>query len=114
MIFGQPPFEKSAGIEAWRRVTLEVDQIPRLLANTRPEDVIKPDFGERRERCVARNVAADVGIVLIGSRDHGRRVPANQAFEASFQSPVTGIGNLLFYRYGVEIGSRDLRRGAHA
>ena len=34
VIFGQPPFEKRAGIEARRRVTLEVDQIAGLIADS--------------------------------------------------------------------------------
>ena len=60
MLFGQAAFEEGARVNARRSVALEVDQVARLVADTAAEEVVEPDFGQRRQRGIGRDVAADV------------------------------------------------------
>ena len=63
LLGGQPPFEEGARVNARRRMRLEVDQVTarvgRIAAGA--EEVVEADLEEIRRRCVARDMAAELG-----------------------------------------------------
>src|SRR4051812_43525692 len=111
VLLAETPFEEGTRIHARRGMALIVNKVARLVSVARPEEVIKPDFAERGERSVGRNMATDVGIVLIGSNDHGGRVPANQTFNSALHRTVAGVRHLFMRRDGIHVRRTNTRRG---
>ena len=98
MLFGQAAFEKSARIDAGRGMALEINQIAGLVAIAAVEEMVEPDFEQRRQRRIGRDVAADAVVVFVLVRHHGHGVPARQALDAALQRAVAGIGHFLIHR----------------
>src|SRR5712671_4283183 len=92
----QPSFEKRSRVHARRRVALKVNTIARLLAVTRVEKVIEPDFKERGNRGVGGDVPADAVIELVLPRHHRHSVPTCEALDAALERAVAGIRHLVF------------------
>src|SRR5262245_8660127 len=71
--------------------------------------MVETHFQERGERGVGGNMAADTGIVLVLTDDHGHRVPADQALDAALHRPIAWIGSFLLGadRSDVRRGERD-------
>ena len=110
LLFAQPAFQKRAGINAGRSVTLEVNEIAGLIAVAGVEEMIEADFEQRGQRRIGRDVAADAGIFLVLPMHHGHRVPADQALDAPLQLAIAGIRNFLLHRNGVDVGRVQLDR----
>ena len=73
-------------------MALEVDEVAGLIAVAAVEEVVVADFGQRGERCIGGNMAADAGIVLVGADHHGHGVPAIEALDAALDFAVARIG----------------------
>ena len=119
MLFVEPPFDKCARINAGRSVTLKIDEVAgqfsTVRAAVRPvEKMIESDFSQRGERRISRQVAANIRVVFIGAHHHRGGVPADQAFDAALDLPVARIGDLIFRRDGIDVGSIPAQRGLHA
>ena len=71
----------------------------------RVKEMIQADFVKRRRRSKRRNVAADAGIFRVGPRDHGHRVPANDALDPPLDFDVAGIARLFVGRNRVDVRS---------
>ena len=110
MLFGDASFQKRARVGSGRCVALEEDEVAGLIAMPAVEEVIVTNFGERGERCVSRDVAADPGVVLVGPDHHGHGVPAVEALDAPLDFAVTRIGNFFLHRNGVDVGRGQLVR----
>ena len=95
MLLVQTAFQERAGVHARRGVALEVDEIARLIAVPRVEEMVVADFDQRRERRVGGDVAADAAVVLVGAHHHGHRVPADQALDAPLDGAVARVGDLF-------------------
>jgi hypothetical protein len=96
VLFRQAAFQEGAAVHSGRGVALEINQIARLVAVTRVEEMVEAHFQQRRQRGVRGNMAPDAGIVLILPDHHGHRIPANQALDAALHRPVAGIGGFIF------------------
>ncbi len=114
MVFGEAAFEKSPRIDARRGVSLEINQVARLIAVTAMEEMIETHFEQRGERGIRGDVAADPVIMLVLVRHHGHGVPASQALNAAFQRAVTGIRHFLIRAKSVHIVERCANRNVHA
>ncbi len=111
MLLVQTAFQKRAGVYTGRGVALEVDKIAGLIAVTSVEEMVVADFGQRGERRVGGDMAADAAVVLIGAHHHGHGVPADQALDPPLDGPVARVGNFFVHRNGVDIrGLQDVRR----
>ncbi len=110
LLFTEPAFQKSARVNAGRRVALEVNEVAGLIAVAGMEEVIEADLEQRGQRGVGRDVAADAGILLVLPMHHGHRVPADQALDAPLQLTIAGIGNFFLDRNGVDVGRVQLHR----
>ena len=89
-------------------MALEINQVARLIAVARVEEMVEAHFQQRRQRGVGGNVAADAGIVLVLPHHHGHRVPANQALDAALHRAIAGIGDFLFGADGVDVRRVEL------
>ncbi len=76
--------------------------------------MIEADFGERRERSVGGEMAADVGVVLVGTHHHGHGVPADQALNAALNRAIARVGDFLVGLDGVDVGRVPAQGGLHA
>ena len=103
MLLVQAAFQIRAGVLAGRGMALEVDKIPRLIAVPAVEEMVVAHFGQRGERRVGGDMAADAAVVLVGAHHHGHGVPADQALDTPLDGPVAGVGNLFVHRNGVDI-----------
>src|SRR5271166_4346783 len=95
-------------------MTLEINEITRLVSVSGVKKVIEPDLEQRRERRVRRDVTADPRVLLILAMHHRHRIPASQALEAPLQLPIAGIRNFLLDWNGVDIRRVQLNRDFHS
>ena len=104
-LFGrQAPFEERAGVDARRRVALEVDDVAFCAVVAAAEEVIEGHFVQRRRRGERRDVAADAVLDPVGADDHRHRVPADQALDAALDLAAAGIGHFFADVDGVDVG----------
>lgn len=109
VVLGKPPFEESPGIDARRRVRLEIDEIAGMRLGRRPEEVIETNLEQIGDRSIGSDVAAEFGMRLISPLHHHQRIPAVDRGEAHFQIEVAWIRRLRLDRNGVAIGRRMAR-----
>ena len=113
LIFGEPPFEKRARVNAGRTMRLIINQVAIL---PRAEKMVEPHFIQISGRRVGGNVPAEFGMFAVGTHHHHQRVPAYQCGDAFFQCQITGVGRLLRQRNGVAVsrGGVELQAAATA
>ena len=110
----EAPFEKGAGVDAGGGVPLEVYLVAGMAVAGGAEKVVVADLVEGGRRGVGRDVAAEVGVVVIGAHDHGHGVPAHDALDPPLDLAAARIGRLLIAGNGVDVGSIDAEGGADA
>src|SRR5262249_42046002 len=99
---GETAFKERAGIDPRRGMALEVD----LVAAGRfraAEEMVEADLEKRCSRGVGGYMAADAGLVLVGTHHHGHGIPANQTLDAPLGLAVAGKRRLLIRRNGIDI-----------
>ena len=109
----EPAFEIGARVDAGRRVALEEDHVA-VVAVVPAEEMIEPDFVERRRRREGGNVPADPFRRLVGAHHHGRRVPAHEALDPALEVRVARHQRLIVGGDGVDVGrvGRERQRDA--
>ena len=100
----QPAFEERAGVDAGRRVALEIDDVAVVALALAAEEVVEPDFVERGGGGERRDVAADALFDLVGLDDHRQRIPAHEALDAALDLAAAGKRRLLVGGDGVDVG----------
>ena len=86
--------EKGAGVDAGRRMRLEIHQISAEALVRAAKEVIEAGLEDFRGRRIARNVASELAIGAVGAQHHGERVPANDRGNAFLEREIAGIGAL--------------------
>ena len=105
IVFGEPTFEKGARVHARRRMTLKVNQVAAVaIVASSAKKVIEANFVQRGGRRKSRDVSTQPIEVLVGAVHHRHRVPANDAFDASFELAIPRIARLLAEVDRVDIG----------
>src|ERR1700693_1055544 len=105
LLGGKAAFEKGAGVHAGRRVALEVDGVALEFICAAAEEMVEADFVERGGGSKGGDVAADIVFDAIGAHDHGQRVPAYEALDATLEFLIAGIARLEAMRDGVGVRS---------
>src|SRR5579863_218085 len=108
---GEAALNKRARVDARRGVSLEIDGVTLKIFVASTEKVIESHLEESCDRSIGGDVAADVVLHTVGSDHHGKRVPANQAFDFSFDFLVAGEAGLLADRNRVRV--RRIRGERH-
>ena len=103
LLFRDPAQQVRPRIHARRSVTLEVNEIPRLIAVSAAKEMVESDFEQRGQRRVGRDMAANPCVRFVLAMHHRHRVPAGQALQAPLQLAVARIWHLLFDRNGIDI-----------
>ena len=88
--FGEAPFEEGAGVDAWRAVALDEEQVAAMRLVGGVPEVAEADVVQRRGRLEAGDVAAEFGAVFVGAQDDRHRVPADDRTQLVFDGAVAG------------------------
>ena len=104
-LFGrQPPLQKSACVNARRRVCLEVDLIALTAFAATAKKVVEADLVESGSRGIGSDVPTDGGIVAIGAHHHDHGIPTQYIADATLDVVAAGIGWLLLGWNGIYVG----------
>ena len=104
VVFLEPTFQKGAGIDAWGRMALDVDQVRTMLGLGTAEEMIEAHVVEGGRGGETGDMAAEIGLVAVGLDHHGQRIPADQRADAPFDGGVSWAFFLLGRRNGIHIG----------
>ena len=102
----QAPLEKGAGVDARRRVSLEVNLVTCSSLGTL-EKVVEPHLVESGRRGVGRQMAADAVGPVVCPGHHHRRVPAHVVADPSLDRLVTREGRFGFRRDRVHVVGKE-------
>ena len=115
-VFGpEPTLEEGSGVDTRRGVRLEEDEIAEraVIVAARTKEMVEADLEQVGGRCVARDVAAELGgaaaLDTVGAHHHRQRVPAHQRGEPLLHREVAREGRLRFECDRVDV-RRDQRR----
>ena len=103
LLFAETAFEESAGVNAWRAMALEIDQVAAMRLVAAMPEMHEPGIVQSRRRLEARNVAAEFGGFLVRLDDDRGGVPAHVAADVPLDLAVARMGRLGFRRDGVDI-----------
>ncbi len=107
LFLGDAAFQVGAGVDARRRVPLDVEQVAAVLAIGAVPEVVEAAAQHRRQRRERGQVAAQVAAVgrvqAIGLDDHRHRVPAHVGTQALFDVDVAGELRLVGRGDGVDV-----------
>ncbi len=110
VVLAEPPFEVRAGVDAGRRVALDVDRVAGLAVVLAPEEVVEADLVEARARGEGREMPPDPVGVLVRPDDHDGGVPADERSDAALDQLIAGEPGLTLGGDRVDVG-RAHRRG---
>ena len=71
LLFAQAAFEKGAGIDPRRRVSLDIDQIAAVLVGRGAEEMVEAHVVQGGGRGEAGDMPAQLGAVPVGVHHHG-------------------------------------------
>ena len=107
LLLVQPSVEKGARINPGRRMPLKINQITgqagAVLFYRTAEEMIKADIIKRRRRGETGDMPSQIAGLAVGPHHHRQRIPAHQAANAVLKRVVSGRGNLVRRRDGVDI-----------
>ena len=116
LVFGDAAFHERTGVNAWRGVTLEVDQVAAMFFGRSLEEVVEADVIQRCAGSETGDVTAQVRIFQVRAHNHRHRVPAYQRANAAFHEQVARHACFVGNRNRVAVwrgdGVRELRTGA--
>ena len=107
LVFGYAPFEEGAGIDAGRGMALEEHQITAVFLGRSLEEVVETDIVQSGAGGKGGDVTAQIRVLLVGTHDHGQRVPAHHRADAPLHEQVARHGRLVGDRNRVAIGRSD-------
>ena len=114
LLFRQTSFQKGAGIDARRSMSLKEDQVAAARMIRPAKEVIESHFVQRRTGRVRRNVAANALVLAVRLDHHRHRVPANNALDAPLDLAIARKRRLLVRRNRVHIRRPAGHRQRHA
>src|SRR5690606_19629450 len=107
LVFADAAFEEGAGVDAGGGVALEEDQVATVLLGRSLEEVVEADVVQGGTGGEARNVAAQVRILQVGTHDHGQGVPTHHRANAAFHEQVAGHACFVGDRDGIAVWRGD-------
>jgi hypothetical protein len=99
---------EGARIDARAGVALHEDHVAAVIFRRRVPEMVVADVVERGGGGEAGDVAAEVGIALVGAQHHGQGIPAHVGADAVLDGVVAGRGRFLAGRDGVDVGGGGL------
>ncbi len=114
LLLGQASFDERARIDAGRNVTLHVDQVAAVSVRRRMPEMPEADVVEQRRRLEARDVAAELGRLLVRAQDDRHGVPADRRADLVLELAIAGRLRLLLGRDRVPVrrGRQERRHRA--
>ena len=103
LVLRQAPLEQRARIDAGRGMALEIDQVAAVALVRGVPEMILADAEQRADRGEARDVAAELVVVLVGAHHHRHRVPAAVRADALLDRRVARRALLEVRRDGVDV-----------
>ncbi len=113
LLFGQAAEHEGPRVDPGCRVALDEHQIATAFRRVRAPEMVEADVVEHGGRREARDVAADVGV-LVGAQHHRHRVPAHVGADPVLDGQVARNAHLRRGRNGVDVagGGRERQVGA--
>ena len=105
LLFGQVTFQKRSGIDAWRTVSLDIDQVSLLFCGRSTEEIVKTNIVEGCAGLKTWNMVTQGCILEVRPHDHRHRIPPNQRTKATLKEQVTWHSSFFGNRDGISIGS---------
>ncbi|OPZ52686.1 MAG: hypothetical protein BWY91_02221 [bacterium ADurb.BinA028] len=102
--------EEGPRVHPRSRMPLEEDLVTATRVVLAAEEVVHPDFVERRSGRIGRDVPADAHARALSPVDHHGRVPADPPAVGPLDVLVTGEPGLTLRRDGVDVVGRGQRR----
>jgi hypothetical protein len=103
--FGEPALEECARVDARRGVALEIDEVAAVLLGRCVPEMVEPHVVERGSRCEARDVAAQLEVLLSRTQYHRHGIPTHDGSQAMLELVVAGRVILQVRRNRVDIRS---------
>ena len=95
LLLGEAALKEGAGIDAWRGMALNVDEIAAMLVRGRTPEMHEAGVVEGCGRLEAGNVASEFGGLLVGLEHDGESVPADGGSDPVLDCPVSRMRLLL-------------------
>ena len=116
VFFGDAAFHERTGVDAWRSVALEVDQVAAVFVGRGLEEVVEADVIQGCAGSEAGDVTAQVRIFQVRAHYHRHGVPTYQRANAAFHEQVARHACFVGYGDGIAVwrgdGVRQLRTAA--
>ena len=118
LLLADAAFHEGAGVDAGRRVALDVEQVAAVVFALGVPEVVEAGAEHRRQRREARDVAAEVAAVgrvqAVRLDDHRHRVPAHVGAQPLLDLDVAGRALFLVGRDRVDVGGVGRERHVDA
>ncbi|MDH6591920.1 hypothetical protein M2165_001809 [Variovorax sp. TBS-050B] len=114
VLFTEAAFEEGARIDARGAVRLEEYEVAPMRGAARMEEVVEAGLEQVGRARIARDVAAEFAVGLVGLGHHRERIPAHQRGELFLDRQVAGKGRLVFHRDRVDVGRGEFGLPADA
>ncbi|MNO58461.1 hypothetical protein D3C76_490200 [compost metagenome] len=114
LVFVDAAFHERTGVDTWRSVALEEDQVAAVFFGRGLEEVVEADVVQGGAGGEAGDVSAQVRVFQVGAHDHGQGVPTYQRANAAFHEQVARHACFVGDRDGVAVwrGDRIRQLGA--
>ncbi len=112
VVLREPALEERPGVDARRRVTLEVDLVAAARVVLAAEEVVEAHLVQAGRRGVGREVTAEPGEPVVRPQDHRHGVPADQPPDAPLQRLVAREPGLLLGADRVDVAGLGQGRDA--
>src|SRR5690606_4288611 len=110
LVFGEAALQIRARVDARRAVTLDEQQVARMVLGWRTPEMVETDVVQRRRGAERGDVAAQIARLAVGAHHHRHRVPADDRADLPLQRVVAGALGLQLGRDGVDVFGGRLER----
>ena len=111
LLLGEAALEEGARVDAGRGVPLHHHEVAAVAVRGRVPEVLEAGVVERRRGLEARDVAAELGGLLVRAQHRRDGVPADGRADPVLDRAVTRVRGLVLHRDRVDVGRR--RRIGH-
>ena len=103
LFLGQAPLDEGARVNPRGRMALDVDDVAAVALGWRAPEMAEADIVQGSGGLEARDMAAELGGVLVGAHHHRERVPADHRADAPFDLAIAGVVRLAIGGDRVEV-----------
>src|ERR1700722_10133320 len=103
LLRAQAAIENRPRIDSGGRMRLVVHQVATVRGAPGAEEMVEAHLEYFRRGGEAGDVTAQLSVSLVGTHDHGERIPANDRGQPFLDGEISRVASLGFDRYGVPV-----------